>query len=131
MSIDDLWKDESIQRNPNIASVMQRIELAEEMGTGIQRITEEMTDRNYPEPDFKEDGTFLVNLIGKEIPQDLNERQQKFLRKTKFSGTYINSEYQELMNVSRNTAWSDLKELTDRKIMEKKGQKRGTKYTFT
>lgn len=130
MSIDDLWKDESIQRNPNIASVMQRMELAEEMGTGIQRITKEMTNRNYPEPDFKEDGTFEVNLVGKKIPQDLNERQQKFLRKTKFSGKYANSEYQDMMGVSRNTAWNDLKELTERGIMEKKGRKRGTTYEF-
>jgi ATP-dependent DNA helicase RecG len=130
MSIDDLWTDSSIQRNPTIASVMQRMELAEEMGTGIQRITEEMTKRNYPEPDFKDNGKFVVNLIGKEIPQDLNERQKKFLRETKFSGIYTNSDYQDLMEVSRNTAWSDLKELTERDIMDKKGQKRGTKYEF-
>lgn len=131
MSVEDLWTDSSVQRNPTIASVMQRMELAEEMGTGIQRITDEMEARNYPKPKFQDNGSFIVNLIGKKIPEELNERQQKFLNETKFKGTYTNSDYQEMMDISRHTAWNDLKDLAQRGIMEKRGKKRGTKYAFT
>ncbi|MFB6099837.1 MAG: ATP-binding protein [Candidatus Nanohalobium sp.] len=130
MSIDDLWEDESIQRNPTIASVMQRMELAEEMGTGIQRITKEMTDRNYPKPDFVDNGKFVVNLIGREMPQDLNQRQRRAIRHLYFSEKITSSDYQEIVNgeISRKTVLRDLNNLIEKGWIERRGEGSDTHY---
>ncbi len=53
----------SITRNPNIASLLQRANYIEKMGTGISRITNAMRDADLPLPEFEVEGFFMVTLM--------------------------------------------------------------------
>ncbi|MCK5758559.1 MAG: hypothetical protein KAH14_05655, partial [Clostridiales bacterium] len=52
----------SMARNPVIASLLQRTDYIEKMGTGINRIRETMITASLPEPDFNIDSFFTVTL---------------------------------------------------------------------
>ncbi|NLL68309.1 MAG: winged helix-turn-helix transcriptional regulator [Clostridiaceae bacterium] len=53
----------SITRNPNIASLLQRANYIEKMGTGISRITNAMQKVGLPLPSFELEGFFMVTLM--------------------------------------------------------------------
>lgn len=53
----------SITRNPNIASMLQRANYIEKMGTGITRITNAMKSAGLPEPKFDIEDFFMVTLL--------------------------------------------------------------------
>lgn len=53
----------SIARNPNIASLLQRANYIEKMGTGIARITNAMKNAGLPEPKFDIENFFMVTLL--------------------------------------------------------------------
>jgi len=53
----------SITRNPNIASLLQRANYIEKMGTGISRITNAMQSVGLPLPNFELEGFFMVTLM--------------------------------------------------------------------
>ena len=52
----------SVARNPVIASMLQRAEFIEKMGSGISRINQSMTEADLPEAVFEFDTSFLVSL---------------------------------------------------------------------
>lgn len=53
----------SITRNPNIASLLQRANYIEKMGTGISRIINAMRGADLPLPEFEVEGFFMVTLM--------------------------------------------------------------------
>ena len=52
----------SVARNPIIASLLQRANFIEKMGTGIHRIRKAMENAKLPEPKFGFDGFFSVSF---------------------------------------------------------------------
>lgn len=52
----------SVARNPIIASLLQRANFIEKMGTGINRIRQAMQDAKLSEPTFEYDGFFTVSF---------------------------------------------------------------------
>ncbi len=59
---------------------------------------------------------------------DLNERQIKAVLYVKENESISNSEYQKLTEVSERTALRDLNNLISKQILEKKGEKKSTRY---
>ncbi len=52
----------SVSRNPKIFSFFQRLDLVEQVGSGITRMREKMKDENLPAPHFSIEGIFVVTL---------------------------------------------------------------------
>jgi ATP-dependent DNA helicase RecG len=52
----------TLARNPLIAALLNRARYIEKLGTGIQRMRQEMAGAGLPEPDFSFDGFFTIVL---------------------------------------------------------------------
>ena len=52
----------SVSRNPKVFSFFQRLDLVEQVGSGIARMREKMKDENLPAPHFSIEGIFVVTL---------------------------------------------------------------------
>jgi ATP-dependent DNA helicase RecG len=52
----------SMARNPIIASLLQRSDYIEKMGTGIRRMLNSMEEAKLPAPEFEMDGFFIVTM---------------------------------------------------------------------
>jgi len=80
------------------------------------------------------DGGFIITLFKDNITPEqltklgLNDRQVKAVLFIKEKGKITNSEYQVLNEVSDRTALRDIEELTEKGILIKEGEKKGTSY---
>jgi ATP-dependent DNA helicase RecG len=125
-------------RNPLIADVCFKGGLIDSWGRGTVRIIEACKEAGLPEPELTErDGGFLVTLFKDNLTEEqlvklgLNARQIKAIQYVKERGKITNKEYQEMNDVSRNTASSELKELENGfSILINKGQGAGSFYEF-
>ncbi len=136
----------SVPRNRVIADLVLRTGLIDNLGTGIRRMKEMMRDHGLEEPKFEEkDEVFKVTLFGPGedildlIPENegedlresgLNERQIKALRDMVNRKQKItNKEYRERFDVSKATAYRDLKYLVEEGFIESKGEGRSQYYS--
>ncbi len=67
---EDEFGQRSVSRNPKIFSFFQRLDLVEQVGSGISRMREKMKDENLPAPHFSLKGIFVVTLYR---PTDFNK----------------------------------------------------------
>lgn len=126
----------SYPRNPLIADVCFKGGLIDSWGRGTVRIIETCKEAGLPEPELTErDGGFLVTLFKDNLSEEqlvklgLNARQIKAVQYVKERGRITNKEYQEMNEVSRNTASSELKELENGfSLLINKGQGAGSFY---
>jgi ATP-dependent DNA helicase RecG len=119
-------KHDSIPGNPLIARAFFWVKYVEEVGTGTNKIIKWCKEWELPEPEFEETGTSYVNET---LLEALNERQKKAINYLREKGKITNSEYQKLCEgINRETIRKDLNELIDKKIIVRKGKKRGVYY---
>ena len=136
LSIEDLKeKHASYPRNPIIADVFFKAGLIETWGRGTLKIIEECKKSGLPEPKFEiSNGGFLVTFYKDIYTQEymkrinLNDRQIKAVFYLKKSDFITNSIYQEICETSERTASRDLEQLTEKNILKKIGERKGTKY---
>jgi len=137
LQVKDLKKPHSSHpRNRLIANTFYRAGLIEEWGSGIERMTATLKENGLPEPGFEEQGQgFVAKLYGRDSSEinsadleSLNSRQKTAIEYAKEHGSIDNSTYQELTDISRQTATRDLSDLTDKGIFKQKGQGAGTHY---
>jgi len=136
ITLEDLKRPHSsVPRNPFIVHIFYLAGLIEEMGSGINRMINNMKSAQLPEPEFKEEmGGFSVRFY-KDIyteenlrKMDLNERQIKAVLYIKERGKITNREYQEINNCSRNTASSDLRDLIRKGVLKESGKRGAGAY---
>ncbi|VVB85096.1 Uncharacterised protein [uncultured archaeon] len=136
ITLDELFSPHSSKlRNKGIAEVFYDVELIEQWGSGIEKMRKACRIAELPDPVFEEYQGFRV-IFRKDIytveylhSQGLNERQVKAVTYVKEKGKITNKEYQELSGVSKPMATIDLKELVEKKVLEKIGTTgRGTGY---
>lgn len=129
--------DEHFSRNPRIVAGLYHWGYIEELGLGVDRMIEEMTQAGHPPPGFKETPySFTVSLSNvRERPASprweriMNERQAKALSYIREKGRITNREYRQLCpSVSQETLRLDLSDLVERGLLLKIGAKRGTYY---
>ncbi len=151
VTIDNI-KEERFSRNPVIVQVLADMGFIERLGYGVDRVFSLMEAQNLPAPDFAETaGGFKVVLHraadaqaevatairehvnklvnGLDVP--LNPRQEMTLRHLQNSGRtrITNSDLQNLFpDVHSETLRRDLADLVTKKILVKRGQKRGSYY---
>jgi ATP-dependent DNA helicase RecG len=123
-------KHASRPRNKHIAEVFFRAGYIESWGRGIDKILTACREDGLPEPIFEEawggvQVTFLKDIYTEGYLSKLNlhDRQIKAVLHVKKFGKISNRKYQELFNVSRNTASRDLAELVEKKILHSSGDK--------
>jgi ATP-dependent DNA helicase RecG len=129
--------DEHFSRNPRIVAGLYHWGYIEELGLGVDRMIEEMTQAGHPPPGFKETPySFTVSLSNvRDRPASprweriMNERQAKALSYIREKGRITNREYRQLCpSVSPETLRLDLVDLVERGLLLKIGAKRGTYY---
>jgi len=118
----------SMPRNPTIFNVFYLAGIVESVGSGIERIMKALKDAGLPEPKFEVNHSEFTLWFMKEVYTEeylrevgLNERQIKAVMYVKERGRITNREYQEIVNVSRQTASRDLSDLVDKEILTTMG----------
>jgi len=136
LTLDALKRSHSSRpRNPIIADVCFKGGYIDAWGRGTIKIIDTCKQAELPEPEMKElDGGFIITLFKDNLTLEqlskleLNDRQVKAVLFVKEKGKITNSEYQILNEVSDRTALRDIEELTERGILIKEGEKKGTYY---
>ena len=116
-------------RNERLADLMRRMGICEEKSSGIGKMQNLCTNAGIPKPVFREFQQGFQVEFSKDIYTEeylsglrLNERQIKAVMYVKERGRITNKEYQELTNMSRQTATIDLSEMVKKNIFERIGK---------
>ena len=136
ITVDNLV-EEHFSRNPRLVSGLFQWGYIEELGLGIDRMIEEMTQAGHAPPAFKaQPHSFTVTLSNikerRATPvweKTMNERQAHALSYLRERGQITSREYQQLCpGVSAETLRLDLVDLVDRGVLMRIGAKKGTYY---
>ncbi|MBI5568105.1 MAG: putative DNA binding domain-containing protein [Chloroflexi bacterium] len=136
ITVDNLV-EEHFSRNPRLVSGLFQWGYIEELGLGIDRMIEEMTQAGHAPPLFKaQPHAFTVTLSNikerRATPvweKTMNERQAHALSYLRERGQITSREYQQLCpGVSAETLRLDLVDLVDRGVLMRIGAKKGTYY---
>lgn len=138
LKIDVLKKPHtSYPNNPLIAEVLYLTNYIQKAGSGTLEMIRQCRTQGLPEPEFLslrgvEFRTILARDIFTEsvlMKLNLNERQTKAVKYVKGKGMITNRIYQKLTGVSKPTATRDLRDLTEKSVLEKYGiTGKGTAY---
>ncbi len=129
--------EEHFSRNPRIVAGLFQWGYIEELGLGVDRMIEEMTQAGHPPPHFKaQPHSFTVILSNvrerRAVPaweKAMNERQVRALTYIREHSSITNREYQQLCpDVSAETLRIDLADLVNRGVLLRIGAKKGTYY---
>jgi ATP-dependent DNA helicase RecG len=136
----------SKRRNPLLAQFFEDMHYMEQEGRGLTTIQDLMKKHGLPNPEF-EVGSNTFKLILRTSPNpdsikhspyariadftDLNARQLKFIEYLKEHGNRPTSrkEYMTITETdTEKTASRDLEDLTQRRVVQRIGETRGTRY---
>ena len=129
--------EEHFSRHPRIVAGLSQGGYIEELGLGIDRMIEEMTQAGRPAPHFKATPySFTVTLSNAQVrratpawEKTMNERQARALSYLREHGQITNREYQQICpDVTAETLRLDLADLVKRGIILRVGAKKGTYY---
>lgn len=128
----------SVSRNPIIFGFFQRLDLVEQVGSGITRMRDNMKAENLPAPHFSLRGIFVVTLYR---PADFNKWLQNWANK--LSGNQIKiltginknnnvtqSELSNLIGVGKTTIYYNINKLKQLEILERIGSDKTGYWTI-
>ena len=138
LTIEDLKKrHDSVLRNPLIGRCFFLIKYIEQWGTGTNRMIKKCLSSGLPEPLFEEiSGNLVVTFRGKITKEyleglDLNKRQIVAMEYIKKIGKITNKNYREIFpEISNETARFDLNTMVKKRLLNKRGEKKGVYYTL-
>jgi ATP-dependent DNA helicase RecG len=134
LALEDIVKGTGVHfaRNPLMAAVYRDLEYMTDTGTGIGKMIRTMEENGQRPPKFGVEGsTFTVTLLKSSIYDDatrswleefgsfdLNWRQLRALAYARnHGGRFTSRDYQRLGRVDRDTAYREIREMMDRKIV--------------
>jgi ATP-dependent DNA helicase RecG len=128
--------DEHYSRNPRLVRGLFYWGYIEELGQGVDIIYGAMRREHHPDPEFRDTGrNFTVILhnrvdwVAAEYGADINPRQMKVLRFLEKNDRITNSQYRDLSpDVTSETLRLDLRDLVEKGLLLKIGDKKGTYY---
>ena len=138
LGLDDLKKPHpSLPYNPLLFRQFYRAVYVEDAGGGTIDIIRGCKNANLPEPKFEQRmGCFILTIYRSRLTDeyldsiDLNERQRKAIEFIKKKRGITNMDYQQINNVSRQTAQRDLSYLVKKNIVKRMGKGRDAHYKF-
>lgn len=130
-------KHDSVLRNPLIGRCFFLIKYIEQWGTGTNRMIKKCLSSGLPEPLFEEiSGNLVVTFRGKITKEyleglELNKRQIVAMEYIKKIGKITNKNYREIFpEISNETARFDLNTMVKKRLLNKRGEKKGVYYTL-
>ena len=110
----------SHSRNPLIFGLFERIDMVEQVGSGISRIKESLLDASLPEPEFKTEGIFTV-IVKRKLKDVLkssekssppwNEYELIIQEKAKFK---INKSQWDILRLIVNNPYVTIQEMSEK-----------------
>lgn len=132
--------DEHFSRNPRLVSGLYHWNYIEELGLGIDKMIESMVQAGHPQPKFDATPHSFTVVLRNARERDplpgvpswessMNERQLRAIQYMQERSRITSREYQEMCpDVTAETLRLDMVDLSDRGVVIKVGQKRGTYY---
>jgi len=127
----------SLSRNSIITNMVYRAGYIEELGTGIERMREDLEKAGHPDLDFIEDSySFTLCIWGKFSNKNLKGKHLKERQIKAIEYAYNNREisfkkYKELNpKIPERTMRRDLAELVDKNLLVPSGETKGRSYKF-
>ena len=125
--------------NPILSQFMYDVGFIERYGSGIRMMKRLSEEWGNKEPSYElhpletkiifdspiQESTFIEI---DDISEQLNERQKKALFHVEKNGQIATKEYVEINRVSRQTAYAELRDLTNKGLFTAIGKGRGTRY---
>lgn len=131
-------------RNFKIVELFKKTNYSEKLGSGLKRMNELMTNHGLKKPIYEANQAFfkvtfqgpkdkITELVKTTTETDLkelglNERQIQVLNHLQKHKKITSSEYQTIIGTTEKTAQRDLKELTQKGLIQKKGTGKDTTY---
>jgi predicted HTH transcriptional regulator len=135
-------------RNPVIAQTLATLQLMEQRGSGFARMRDAMLNHGLDAPTFAEqDGYFVVTfpgpngnydriktpegatgLVSPAVEAQLNDRQKAIMVEAQKAGSVTSGWCRKRFGVTYNTAYLDLSDLVERKLLVQAGKGRATRY---
>jgi predicted HTH transcriptional regulator len=136
LQISDLAKPHnSVPVNPFIARPLFLAGYIEQIGYGTLKVIKSCQIANLPAPTFEQRGRQFAVILWRNRFTDnvldslrLSDRQKEGVARVKRIGWIGNSEYRRITGVTRKTAARDLDDLVEKGVLQRVGQKRGTRY---
>jgi ATP-dependent DNA helicase RecG len=143
--LSEITREEGVHfaRNPMMVRLFQDLDYMRDMGTGLPKMVRTMEENGQRPPEFRAHGElFQVTLlrssiyddatrewIGKFSKFDLNWRQIRALAYARNHGmSFASSDYQRLGKVDRDTAYREIREMTDLGVVEHRGGPHTRRY---
>ena len=128
----------SVPRNRLICEPLYLTHYIERAGTGTLDMLRLCAEAGLPAPEFRSEGERFVTAIWREWltedalnKLDITDRQRQGVLHVKKTGKITNSEYQDLVGVTRKTAARDLDGLVEKGVLDRVGTKRGAHYVLS
>ncbi len=135
-------------RNPLVAQSLATLKLMEQRGSGFARMRDAMLNHGLDVPTFAEqDGYFVVTfpgpngnyerlkvaegtpgLVSPAVEAQLNDRQKAIMVEAQKAGSVTSGWCRKRFGVTYNTAYLDLSDLVERKLLVQAGKGRATRY---
>jgi ATP-dependent DNA helicase RecG len=139
ITLDQLSKSHSsFPRNPILADACFLGGYIDSWGSGIMKIVNSCKAAGLPTPILEEDmGGFMVKLFKDRFSKEqleklgLNDRQVKAVLYVKEKGRITNKEYQEINDVTDQTALRDIKILVENNVFIKAGTNKDARYEIS
>jgi ATP-dependent DNA helicase RecG len=126
MDLADIGTGISECRNRSIVRVFRRLNLMEELGTGIARIYELFREKGLKKPEFMEQGQYFKAILSQE--KESNNHQDLLLDLLRRNDNQSASELAKQMNLHHNTVLKHLNQLIAEDKIKKSGSGRKTSY---
>ncbi len=134
----DNFGTKSHSRNPLIFGLFERINMVEQIGSGIGRIKNAFKQVNQPAPEFKLDGFFTVifkrNIadgLGVKLGVKLGVNEQKIIDLIKKNPNSTIAEMAKAIGISTTAIENNLKKLKDKKIIHRQGSDKKGHFILT
>lgn len=128
----------SVSRNPLIFNLFQRLNMVEQVGSGISRMYDEMKAEDLPAPQFSLKGFFAVTLyrpanFDKWIANwkdKLTKNQLEILIRINKNNNITQSELSDIIGISKTTVYYNINKLKELSLLERVGSDKSGYWTI-
>ena len=116
----------SLSRNPLIFGLFTRMNLVEQIGSGIPRMRAEMLNAGLPEPIYETEGLFTVTFRRPFKPESstLTDIQTKVIQCMRQNPSLTMEQIGTKLKIGRTSVYNEIKKLKEMGAVERKGRKR-------